>query len=265
MEEILLYNISLKYLHKSLDKLRNNKSINIPLLNAISKKYLLGNNYLIYSDIYNNDIQQIKHIEQILIEIIKKLSNLKKYKTHIMPSSPRLYASTMPSSPRLYASTMPSSPRLYASTMTSSPRLYASTMPSSTIPSSTMLSSTIPSSTMPSSTMPSSTIPSSTILSPLSTSIIPPSYTTTTNFLFRPGKKLLDEDTKLDTETCINQLLFLLHNNKIIDDEGNIDKSKKLPTSQYIEFVRLMKSTKSKFSVLQIDDCLRQLGVYVED
>jgi hypothetical protein len=237
MEEILLHNISLKYLNKSLDKLKKNEPINISLIYAINKKYSLGNNYLIYSDIYNNDIQQIKHIEQILIEIIKKLSNLKKYKIHIMPSSP----------PSLYTPALPSS-------LPSPPSLYTPALPSS-------------------------------ILSPLSTSIIPPSglplsppdlsvhglsssiidLPTTTNFLFRPEKDLTDKDKILDEETCRNQLLFFLRHNDIINSEGHIDKSKQLPKSEYIEFVRLMGSTKSEFSVLQIDDCLRQLGVDVKD
>ena len=259
MEEILLHNISLKYLNKSLNKLKKNEPINISLINAISKKYLLGNNYLIYSDIYNNDIQQIKHIEQILIEIIKKLSNLKKNKIHIMPSSPTsLYTPALPSSSSLYtpALTTPALP----SSLPSSPSLYTPSLPSSFPSSPSLYTPALPSSLPSSPSLYTPALPTPT--PSLSSSII--NLPTTTNFLFRPGKDLPDEDTKLDEETCRNQLLFLLHRNDIINSEGHIDKSKKLPKSEYMEFVRLMVSTKSGFSVLQINDCLRQLGVDVK-
>ena len=86
----MLYDDSLKYLNKSLVKLRKGYNINLPLINEIGKTFILGNNYLIISNVSNVsriDPQQVRHIEQILIKLIKKIFFLKKTRINIQASS----------------------------------------------------------------------------------------------------------------------------------------------------------------------------------
>jgi len=79
---LMLYDDSLKYLNKSLVKLRNGYPLNIPLINALGNKFILGNGYLINSNVSRVDPQQVRRIEQILIKLIDKLSYLKKSRTN---------------------------------------------------------------------------------------------------------------------------------------------------------------------------------------
>ena len=83
-----LYNTSLKYLSKSLDKLVNNKPINLELNDEINKKYMLvSSNVLSYypARYHTYDREQVNKLRETIIEIIRKL---KQYKYHYINQVP---------------------------------------------------------------------------------------------------------------------------------------------------------------------------------
>jgi hypothetical protein len=69
-----LDNTSLKFLNKSINKLQNGYPINIKLINEINKKYFFSDN-IINSNINIYDPKQIRHVEQKIVELIKKIKN----------------------------------------------------------------------------------------------------------------------------------------------------------------------------------------------
>ena len=95
-----LYNTSLKYLSKSLDKLTNNKPINLRLINEINKKYMLVSpNVLSYYPVkyHTYDREQVNELRETIIEIIRKL---KQYKYQYINQVPPTGTTVPPVSPR---------------------------------------------------------------------------------------------------------------------------------------------------------------------
>jgi len=221
---IILYNDSLKYLNKSLEKLRNGHNINVPLINSINNQFLLGQGYLINTNITRVNQEQVRRVEQILIELINKLKQIKNKASVPVPPTSVPPTSVPPSSG------------------------FSSSGFSSSGFSSSGFSSSSPFG-------PSSSIPVATT----STTVPPP---VTGSFTFRPGSAP-SSSTTLDLNTCKNQLKAFLKGQKVMDNTENIVNPNGLSKIAYNRFVQIMGSVMSGFSQSQIDDCLNQLGVTI--
>ena len=232
---IILYNDSLKYLNKSLRKLRNGHNINVPLINSINNQFLLGQGYLINTNITKVDQEQVKRITQILVELINKLKQIKnKVKTSPTSVPP---TSVPPSSG--FSSSGFSSSGFSSSGFSSSDPFGPTPVTATGFSSSGPFGPT-----------------------PVTATVPPVDPTVTSSFTFRPGAAP-SSSTTLDLNTCKNQLKAFLKGQKIMDNTENIVNPNGLSKIAYDRFVKIMDTVMSGFSQSQMDDCLNQLGVTI--